>query len=218
MNYIMKKIAFITGLFCVALNAQVGIETDKPTEKLDVNGTIRVRDLPENGKGKIYNGKATKREKFKATRNVVADDKGVIGFVKADFDSKSVSGFANRCVKGFVKDKDFEKESEITLDGLSVRFKAKKNADASEIQVKSIEDELITMRPDGEAFLEIGKTKGWRRIRHFNYDQEYTAIAVFTLHNKGAMYRYTAQGWKQYLKSELGFCHSLELIGKWDGN
>lgn len=65
----------------------VGINTEGPTEKLDIDGIVRVRDLPANGDtNAIYTdsggGASLLRDQtFTATKTVVADDNGVLGYV-----------------------------------------------------------------------------------------------------------------------------------------
>ena len=84
----MKKIIFVLIVHLSFWSfAQVGINTEQPTEMLDVNGIFRVRDLPLNGENNaIYTNpsgvrSATKDQTFNATRTVVADANGVIGYV-----------------------------------------------------------------------------------------------------------------------------------------
>lgn len=68
-------------------NGQIGVGTIAPTEKLDVEGIARVRDLPLNGTSNaIYTqsdgtGSSTQNQTFTATRTVVADANGVLGVV-----------------------------------------------------------------------------------------------------------------------------------------
>ncbi|MFC3159195.1 hypothetical protein ACFOEQ_12290 [Chryseobacterium arachidis] len=65
----------------------VGVSTNSPTEKLDNSGITRLRGLPLNGAtNAIYtqsNGtaSATQNQTFTATRTVVADANGVLGYV-----------------------------------------------------------------------------------------------------------------------------------------
>lgn len=67
---------------------KVGITTNNPTEILDVDGTTRLRNLPENGSTEVIytqpNGSAssTQNQAFVATRTVVADENGVLGYVQ----------------------------------------------------------------------------------------------------------------------------------------
>lgn len=59
---------------------KVGINTERPTEVLDVSGTLRVRELPVNGSNNaIYNGSDTKSTVFNAIKQVVSDNNGVLG-------------------------------------------------------------------------------------------------------------------------------------------
>ena len=44
----MKINLIIYFLFCNLVFAQVGVNTDNPTNTLDVNGTMRVRDISDN--------------------------------------------------------------------------------------------------------------------------------------------------------------------------
>ena len=73
-------------LASVYFNAQttatgkVGINTITPKETLDVNGTLKVGNLPTNGMANaIYNGGKNKSTTFTATNMVVADANGVLG-------------------------------------------------------------------------------------------------------------------------------------------
>ena len=73
-------------LASVYFNAQttaigkVGINTITPKETLDVNGTLKVGNLPTNGTANaIYNGGKNKSTTFTATNMVVADADGVLG-------------------------------------------------------------------------------------------------------------------------------------------
>lgn len=84
----MRKQLCILGLLgFLGLQAQtgkVGINTETPTEILDVNGTLRVRSLPVEGtKGIRTTGTNTASENpdqtFTPTKFVVADENGVLG-------------------------------------------------------------------------------------------------------------------------------------------
>jgi len=88
----MKKIvltAFAVSLSVVAYaqSGKVGINTPTPSETLDVNGTERVRTLPQNGVSNAIYTKPdgttspNKDQTFTATKALVADDNGVIGSV-----------------------------------------------------------------------------------------------------------------------------------------
>lgn len=83
----MKKINLIVVLLSLTVSGQVGIKTSVPTEVLDVNGTERVRELPKNGAvNAIFtkpNGTKSdnKDQTFNASRIVVADANGVLGYV-----------------------------------------------------------------------------------------------------------------------------------------
>ena len=71
--------------YCSFFQAQVGINTGTPTEKLDVNGTLRVRVLPnDNTEKAIYTrgtntSSSTLSETFIAARPLVVDTNGIMG-------------------------------------------------------------------------------------------------------------------------------------------
>ena len=83
---------FLSGVaLCFALttqaqvNKKVAVGTRNPTETLDVNGTLRVAVLPEDGQELIFttsDGKAAPdfNQRYTANRVVVADKNGVLGF------------------------------------------------------------------------------------------------------------------------------------------
>lgn len=84
----MKKNCFQLAFLLTTtfLSAQVGINIDTPTEKLDVNGTLRVRALPNDGAtnaiyttGTNTNSGANPTQTFKAERPMVTDTNGVMG-------------------------------------------------------------------------------------------------------------------------------------------
>lgn len=84
----MRKHLCILGLLgCLGLQAQtgkVGINTETPTEIFDINGTVRVRSLPEEGTAGIYTtgtntAAANANQTFTPTKFVVADENGVLG-------------------------------------------------------------------------------------------------------------------------------------------
>ncbi|MXV39104.1 hypothetical protein GO491_10525 [Flavobacteriaceae bacterium Ap0902] len=66
------------------VTAQVGVETDTPTEMLDVSGTVRIQDLPISGQGTIYTKpdgtrSSSKDQQFNAKSSLMVDENGVIG-------------------------------------------------------------------------------------------------------------------------------------------
>lgn len=79
----MKRSILLAGMlamgFANAQTGKVGINTETPNETLEINGTLRVDNLPESGSGKIYDGADTTATDFTGTKVVVADDKGNIG-------------------------------------------------------------------------------------------------------------------------------------------
>lgn len=87
-----KKIVILATLgivnFALSQTGKVGIETNQPTETLDVNGTTRIRTLPQDGDvNAIYtlpdgNASNNKDQKYTSENFVVADENGVIGIAK----------------------------------------------------------------------------------------------------------------------------------------
>ena len=82
----MKKSINILGLlFSLGLVAQTGVKTTAPTEKLDVNATVRLRTLPKDGDINAINTKpdgtkSTVKDQTFVVNNVISADKnGVIG-------------------------------------------------------------------------------------------------------------------------------------------
>ncbi|GEN66339.1 hypothetical protein [Chryseobacterium rhizosphaerae] len=84
----MKKVFILmTSLSASLFFPQVGINTPNPTEILDVNGIERVRELPKhNSINAIFTKpdgtkSESKNQTFTATKMVVADANGVLGYV-----------------------------------------------------------------------------------------------------------------------------------------
>lgn len=73
-----------------AQSNRVGINTETPTEILDVNGILRLRNHPLDGETNAIftmpDGQAstTKDQEFRATANLVADSNGVLGQIITD--------------------------------------------------------------------------------------------------------------------------------------
>lgn len=81
----LSKLLVFSFLFGVSGSyfSQVGIVTSTPTETVDVNGTLRVRDLPVKGEKKVstigQDQVSDEKQVFKPTVVVVADNNGVVG-------------------------------------------------------------------------------------------------------------------------------------------
>ena len=80
----MKKIIILGSvLLSFSLQAQlnkVGIKHTAPTEVLDVNGTVRIREMPIDGStNALYNGSTTKSTTFIATNVMMTDANGNLG-------------------------------------------------------------------------------------------------------------------------------------------
>lgn len=87
----LKRCFLLACFVLLALNIQAqitpvapqktGIQTRRPSETLDVNGTVRILDLPINN-SKIYNGEAVKNTTHNPIKIVVADENGVLGAIE----------------------------------------------------------------------------------------------------------------------------------------
>jgi len=83
----MKKESILAIFLFAITYGQVGINTKNPTENLDINGIERVRELPKHQTANAiftkpdgsYSG--NKDQTFIATRRVVADANGVLGYI-----------------------------------------------------------------------------------------------------------------------------------------
>ena len=122
---------FLSGVaLCFALttqaqvNKKVAVGTRNPTETLDVNGTLRVAVLPEDGQELIFttsDGKAAPdfNQRYTANRVVVADKNGVLGFApsvpEGFFDMPPVLLPLSR----FALDRDFTDASIYKMTGIT---------------------------------------------------------------------------------------------------
>jgi len=99
----MKKFSLLSIFLFSMTSAQVGINTSVPTETLDVNGIERVRELPKHNTANAIFTKpdGTKSENkdqtFIATKMVVADANGVLGY--ADWNSNPTPVPVKRIVR-----------------------------------------------------------------------------------------------------------------------
>lgn len=129
----MKKVVLSLAVLLVGLaNAQtgkVGINTETPTETLQVDGTLRVKELPLNGTASAINtqtdgsASSTKDQTFTATKTVVVDNNGVMGTV----DGVAVTQEANVKSIEYVAvtvpiNNDTPTSSLTTIGNISVRF------------------------------------------------------------------------------------------------
>lgn len=100
----MKKTGLLLFLIGTMLNAQhtgkVGINIDKPTETLQVNGSVRISELPKNGAINTIstkpdgNASDRKDQEFIAKKTIVADENGVLGYVEGLPSSSSTPIYA----------------------------------------------------------------------------------------------------------------------------
>ncbi|MSN87246.1 hypothetical protein D1Y78_09625 [Riemerella anatipestifer] len=123
---IMKKIIFVISLLPFVAKAQtgkVGINTEKPTETLQVEGTLRVTDLPANGASNaIYNGGNSKNTGFNATKTVVVDANGVLGTVdglpeksQSVDTNPNISTPTEKCLRGIIGERGYESAEPLTF-------------------------------------------------------------------------------------------------------
>lgn len=64
-----------------AQTGKVGINTESPKETLEIQGTLRVDNLPKSETGKIYNGADVANTTFTGVNTVVSDANGNIGYL-----------------------------------------------------------------------------------------------------------------------------------------
>ncbi|WP_131707634.1 hypothetical protein [Chryseobacterium angstadtii] len=97
-NIIVTTVLILLG---AKISAQVGISTSMPTETLDINGTARVRDVPLNGTVNAIYTKSdgtksdAKDQTFSATKTLVVDNNGVLGYISGLPQTSSSSGTPN---------------------------------------------------------------------------------------------------------------------------
>ncbi|MDO4763273.1 MAG: hypothetical protein Q4A00_02700 [Flavobacteriaceae bacterium] len=102
MRSILGIVLTLTMITITAQQGNVGINTATPTENLDIKGTLRVRELPENGStNTIYTtgpdtSSATKTGAYNSTKIVVTDANGVLGVINDEKDllpNNTIAGF-----------------------------------------------------------------------------------------------------------------------------
>lgn len=229
----MKKILTLIGIISLTgiYNAQeigkVGVKTDTPTETFDIKGTARIRELPLVGSdNSIYEGEDNKTHSFDATRTLVADANGVIGYMNGIQDPFGIPEYDRvaKCIEGMFPKKNHivNEKSVISIGNLEVRFNTPglfADGPLAYIQTRVISGS------DTASFWRIDNVKDKKRFWYidnqfrdaikFNYDQEAEYVGTIVLHKSKQMYRYTAAGWKQTAFSTSGFCHILEKVADW---
>lgn len=88
MNKLFYTMAVLASSLAFAQTGKVGINTENPTETLQINGSARITDLPINGTANSIstnaNGTASesKNQSFNATKTLVVDNNGVVGAIE----------------------------------------------------------------------------------------------------------------------------------------
>lgn len=229
----MRKILTLIGVVLAAgiYNAQgkVGIKTESPTETFDVQGTARIRELaPAGSDNSIYGGENAKNHSFEATKTIVADKNGVLGYMEGTEDPFGIPVYKKvvKCIEGYFPGKNnlVNANSTIQLEDLEMRLNTPglfADGPLAYIQAKMNggEDELVSFFMAGNAIVQRRfhsySPLHFRDAIKFNYDQEAEAVGTIILHKRKKMYRYSAAGWKESPSSTSGFCHILELIADW---
>lgn len=216
----MRKIIallFLVGLTLGSVNAQVGVDTDTPTEILDVNGKLRVLSLPKNGENINTLPDGTEgTNTFKSTGMVVANDQGVLGVAPSSYGIASVFINSDQGTSP-------QTSSIIELDGISIRYSINdnwSNPALARIQGTTDTPRQVSMtlpiggaRFNGRQFVDL-TTGSWERLAALNYDTEEAGTGLVIDHTNNRMYRYSAYGWKEKINSPGSFCHALERIGE----
>lgn len=127
----MKRSLFFITVLCGGLaiaqnTGKVGIQTNNPTETLDVKGTVRVQNLPENGSSGSISTPRVNTD-FNATKTVVVDENGVLGVVDGTPVTKLPSSpeipkTIQYVTKTVLINENTPTNSEIKLGNIVVRF------------------------------------------------------------------------------------------------
>lgn len=89
-NKTLRLILFSTMVSGLSFAQKVGVNTDAPTENLDVNGTVRLRDIPFDGTPSAIHTKSggtssnAKDQTFTANAIVVINNEGVLGKIEKE--------------------------------------------------------------------------------------------------------------------------------------
>ncbi|MGU3376445.1 hypothetical protein [Chryseobacterium sp. M5A1_1a] len=214
----MKKNNILLGTLLISSIAfgQIGVNTATPTEILDVNGTARVRSLPADGAtNAIYtqadgSASTTKSQTFTATKTMVIDNNGVLGYVTGlptitDPNTHTLS-YARKTVSPI--DTNTPANSEVTIGTITLRFNGT-SSNAANIEYKLSASNHVTILyhkggNGGTNLEEWGRqaslTGTWYSLtgevgsatRDINPNNRDIAYAIITLHNTKEVYRVTA--------------------------
>lgn len=131
----MKKISLCCFcVFSIAIFAQdnsTGFFTKSPTERLDINGTIRIRELPVGNTPNSINTKIdgtkseSKDQTFVAKNTLVVDNNGVVGILEGvpSTNSNEVKSIVYSAHTAII-DNDVMQNSLLTLGNLAIYFES----------------------------------------------------------------------------------------------
>lgn len=115
----------------------MGINTQVPTEKLDLAGIARIRNLPANGAANAINttstggASASQNQTFTATKTVVADANGVLGYVDGPPFYQNIRGNVKTITGGYSIDAtDYLIVTNVASGGSTITFPNLTAADA----------------------------------------------------------------------------------------
>ncbi len=143
---------FLSGVaLCFALttqaqvNKKVAVGTRNPTETLDVNGTLRVAVLPEDGQQLIFttsDGKAAPdfNQRYTANRVVVADKNGVLGFAPSVPEGFFYMPPVLLPLSKFALDRDFTDASIYKMTGITYTTSGTFNVDLYKLYKKQFQN------------------------------------------------------------------------------
>ncbi|MDO4763606.1 MAG: hypothetical protein Q4A00_04425 [Flavobacteriaceae bacterium] len=123
----MKPILTLIGILSTTIfYAQVGVNTESPTETLQVQGTFRVKELPTANE-KIYtqtDGTAsdTKNQNYNPVKMIVVDDNGVLGKADIPTGGGSTGGGANS--GGVITGTPLQDSNSVMINNSSLERKA----------------------------------------------------------------------------------------------
>ena len=107
----------------LGINTINGTGSNNPTEKLDVNGNVRIRTLPANGTANAHSTytdgtmTATQNQTFTASRIVVSDDRGVLGYVPGLPLASNTDGTLNTLSIGYGTVQTFTGTQKLKVNG-----------------------------------------------------------------------------------------------------
>jgi hypothetical protein len=145
--------AYITG------GGNMGIATDVPTEKLDIAGNTRIQNLPLHGTSNAINTTPSgdlsnlQDQPFVATKTVVADANGVLGYVDGPPFYQNIRGTVNTVTGGYtITPTDYLIVTNVASGGSTITFPNLTPADTGRTV------QIFNNNPSGAANNIIGTT------------------------------------------------------------